>query len=88
MSQVQAPARCSEDETRDRLGSEHTMCSGGVMGEGRGQQGGVLSRWGAPPIFFLPTSHQVTPGKALGPCDPIWTSLHACPVEGSKISLL
>ena len=49
-----------------------------------GQQGGVLSRWGATPIFLLPTSQQITPGRPLGPCDPIWTSFSVCSWGGEQ----
>lgn len=83
MSQVQAPSA-----VRMRPGTGLVQSAPRVQ-EGaaavlRGQQGGVLSRWGAPPIFLLPTSHQVTPGRPLGPCDPIWTSFSACSWGGEQ----
>lgn len=65
MSQVQVPSQV-QDETRDRLGSEHTMCSGGPQSPHGDSRVVALSRWGLLLFSSLPTSHQVTPRKASG----------------------
>lgn len=75
-----AGSECGEDETRDRLGSERTTCSGGSRGSSTGTAGWCPVQMGG----LLPTSHQVTPGRPLGPCDPIWTSFSVCSWGGEQ----